>query len=57
MKPMRALVCIVSCVLAATLCSLHLTIAMAAAPVMKAFPTAEGFGADAVGGRGGQSEL
>jgi len=54
MKPMRASVCSLSCVLAASLCFSHLTIATAAAPAVKAFPTAEGFGADAVGGSGGQ---
>ena len=47
MKPMCASVCSVSCVLAAGLCFSHLTIATAAAPAVKAFPTAEGFGADA----------
>jgi pectate lyase len=40
--------------LVATLCSLILAEAVVAAPPLRAFPSAEGFGADAVGGRGGR---
>ena len=41
-------------VLAAIVCSAVLTTLVTAAPAVKAFPTAEGFGANAVGGRGGR---
>ena len=42
------------CVLAVMVCSSLLAIPGAAAPAIKAFPTAEGFGANAAGGRGGR---
>src|SRR5438552_8348941 len=54
MKPIRALVCGAKCCLAAILGSSLLTISVSAAPALKAFPTAEGFGANALGGRGGR---
>jgi len=53
MKPIRVSVCGAKC-LAAILGSSLLTISVSAAPALKAFPTAEGFGANAVGGRGGR---
>lgn len=49
MKPIRASVCGAKCGLAAILGSSLLTISVSAAPALKAFPTAEGFGANAVG--------
>jgi hypothetical protein len=54
MKSMRASVHSVSCLFAASFCFSHLAITMAAAPAVKAFPAAEGFGANAAGGRGGR---
>src|SRR5262245_35407342 len=42
------------CGVAAIISASLLTMSVAAAPVMKAFPIAEGFGASAVGGRGGR---
>jgi len=44
----------VECVASCTLCFLFLAAAAAPGAAVKAFPTAEGFGADAVGGRGGR---
>src|SRR5438093_3329234 len=52
-KPIRASVRGAKCCLAAILGSSLLTISVSAAPALKGFPTAEGFGATAVGGRGG----
>src|SRR5687768_862882 len=54
MNSVRASVYSASCLQAASLCASHLTLAMAATPAVKAFPTAEGFGANAKGGRGGR---
>src|SRR5881396_2171397 len=53
MKPIRASVRGAKCCLAAILGSSLLTISVSAAPALKGFQTAEGFGATAVGGRGG----
>ena len=46
--------CAFACAAAVALCLLVMPAGMAAAPSAKAFPTAEGFGAKAVGGRGGR---
>lgn len=43
-----------TCALLVAICSPLLVMAEAAAASLKAFPTAEGFGASAVGGRGGR---
>jgi len=46
--------CVFSCAAAVALCLLAMPAPVAAAQSVKAFPTAEGFGANAVGGRGGR---
>jgi pectate lyase len=52
MKPWRASVVAVNSMLPAIFC--YSLLPMTAAPAVKAFPTAEGFGVRAVGGRGGR---
>jgi hypothetical protein len=51
---MRASISSLCCVVASIFCFSLLVIPLDAAPAVKAFPTAEGFGANADGGRGGK---